>query len=83
MKKMKTKTEALVAMIICIFVGFSSPFLTFYIENEASVNGVKISFPDLIPWQFMMIFCMLGALVFFIIYINPSIVDGKNPGELV
>ncbi len=73
---MNTKNKALIMLIICIVIGFSSPFSNYYIEQEAIENDVIIHSPGLIPWQFMMLFCMLGAIVSFIIYINPDIVDG-------
>ena len=75
---MKEKNKALIMLIICIIIGFTSPFSNYYIEQEAIKRNMEIGFPGLIPWQFIMLFCMLGAFVSFIIYINPAIVEGDK-----
>ena len=75
---MKEKNKALIMLIICIIIGFTSPFSNFYLEQEADKRNTEIYSPGLIPWQFTMLFCMLGAFVSFIIYINPTIVEGDK-----
>jgi len=75
---MKVKNKALIMLIVCLIIGFTSPFSNYYIEQEADKRDIEIDFPSLIPWQFMMLFCMFGAFVFLIIYINPTIVEGEK-----
>jgi len=75
---MKEKNEALIMMFICIVVGFSAPFLNAYIEQKAIVNDVVIPFPGLIPWQFMMLFCGLGAVMCLILYIHFDFVEKRT-----
>lgn len=76
---MKDKNKALILMFVCIIVGILSPFLNFYLEQLAIEKGVEISFPGLIPWQFMMLFCGMGSFMGLIFYIHFDSKDKNNP----